>query len=57
MPKRKARLVNVRVWFKNPLGNKSQSMKMTESRIKWYRENKVSSPYKKIVRIKAKKRK
>ena len=45
------RLVKVRVYFKNPLGNKSNAMQMTESQIKWNRANKVSSPYKKIVRL------
>ena len=46
----KGRLVNVRVYFKNPLGAKSTTMQMTESQILWNRNNKVSSPYKKIVR-------
>jgi len=45
------RLIKVRVYFKNPLGNKSETMKMTESQIRWNRANIVSSPYKKIVRL------
>ena len=47
----KARLIKVRVWFKNPLENKTGTIRMTEERIRWYRENKVSSPFKKLVRL------
>lgn len=45
------RLVKVRVYLKNPLGNKSETMQMTESQISWNRANKVSSPYIKIIRL------
>ena len=45
-------LIAVRVYYKNPLDKKSGTMKIRESLIAWYRTNKVSSPYKKIVRIK-----
>jgi hypothetical protein len=45
------KLIKVRVYYKNPLDEKSGTMKMRESMIKWYRENKTSSPYKKIVKI------
>jgi len=47
------RLVKVRVYYKLPcLGAKSVTMKMTEKVIAWNRANKMSSPYKRIVRIK-----
>ena len=36
---------------KKSLGSKSQSMRMTENQISWYRANKRFSPYSKIVRI------
>jgi hypothetical protein len=45
-------LVAVRVYYKNPLDRKSGTMRMRESLIVWYRDNKGFSPYKKIVRIK-----
>ncbi len=46
----KKKLSKVRVHFKNPISNKSSSMRMTEDEIKWNKKNKTSSPYKKIVR-------
>jgi hypothetical protein len=41
--------MKVRVYFKNPIGKKSQEQEMTRSQIDWNRKNKKSSPYKKIV--------
>lgn len=50
-PLKVTRLVRVRAYLKNSLGNKSQTMEMTESQIEWNRKNKVSSPYRKIIRL------
>lgn len=46
------RLIKVRVYYKNPLDEKSGTMQMREDLIKWYRkEGKAFSPYKRIVKI------
>ncbi len=46
------RLVKVRVYLKYSLGKyKSQVMQLTENQISWNRENRMSSPYTKIVRV------
>jgi hypothetical protein len=50
--RRGGKLIKVRVYYKNPLDQKSSVMLMTEETIKRYRgELKSFSPYKKIVKI------
>jgi hypothetical protein len=44
-------MVKVRVYFKNPIDKKSETILMTENQLTWYRKNKVSSPFKKIIRL------